>query len=475
MSRTLYILDLDGLEQLQPNDENKERVRKMWTSPTSQMSEFLWLSNQTVAYKNGSSLLHFSIAPGASETPIKVLDFPNGTEPSTLKYDADSRALVFSAAVWEDNLELTETAAGNQKYEDRGDSGLVLDDLFVRHWDTWRIPGKIYTLGMTRLNQRSNKRQEDGSEGDDPDAEFTGDRNWVNILKGTGLYSQMDAISEFSLSGNKVAVALKPNDISVAVHTRMELWVVDLDNLGAEPKQLTPGNLGAVSGVEYSPDGSKIAWLQMAQDGYESDKRVVTVHTFESSSDEAWTQEWDRSPSSIAWSVDSQTLYVTSEYKGRVLPYHIRAPGQLPTPLLFNGSTGSIAPLTDSTFLLSVSSMQHPTEIFFLDLEEGDGPDHDPHKLPAEQVYQVTHYSTEFIGGRLDAIKPEEMWFRGADGRNVMAWVLKPRGWSESDAAGSWPLGESLCLHVDAPLCMLTRSLLDPRRPPECLERQLVD
>lgn len=161
MSRTLYILDLDGLEQLQPGSDAKDkRVRKLWTAPTSQAHDFLWLSDHTVAYINGSELLHFSIDSKHSGQTMKVLDFPEGTEPSGLQYDEDSKALVFSAAVWQDNLDLDKTGAGDKKYEERGDSGLVLDDLFVRHWDTWRIPGRIYTLGMTKLNRR--QKREDG-------------------------------------------------------------------------------------------------------------------------------------------------------------------------------------------------------------------------------------------------------------------------------------------------------------------------
>jgi dipeptidyl aminopeptidase/acylaminoacyl peptidase len=457
MSRTLYILDLDGLEQLQPSDDIKgKRARKLWTAPTSQAHDFVWLSDHTVAYINGSTLLHFSIDPKHSGRTMKVLDFPEGTEPSGLQYDEESKALVFSAAVWEKDLDLDKTAAGDKAYEERGDSGLVLDDLFVRHWDTWRIPGRIYTLGMTKLNRR--QKRDNVEAGDDADAEFTGGHKFENILKGTGQFSQMDAISEFSLNGHRVAVALKPNDISVALHTRMEVHVIDLDKLG-KATQLTPGNLGAVSGVEFSRDGSKLAWLQMAEDGYESDKRVVTVHTFEGGSTETWTQNWDRSPDSLAWGVDG-TLYGTAEYKGRNLPYHFPAANQLPVPLLFNGSTSVISPLTDSTFLISRSSMQHPTEIFFLDLEEGDGPGHDPHKRPAEQVLQVTHYSEEHIGGRLDAHAPEEIWFDGVDGFKVHAWVLKPRGWSKDDAAGSYPLGK-LCAS-----CRADISLPHPRRTP---------
>jgi hypothetical protein len=43
----------------------------------------------------------------------------------------------------------------------------------------------------------------------------------------------------------------------------------------------------------------------------------------------------------------------------------------------------------------------------------------------------------------------EEFWFKGVDGIKVMAWVIKPNGWCETDAPGTWPLGEFAVQHLN--------------------------
>jgi hypothetical protein len=53
--------------------------------------------------------------------------------------------------------------------------------------------------------------------------------------------------------------------------------------------------------LTFSPDGSKLAWLEMAQDGYESDRRVAVVHDTKKAV--RWTDAWDRSPSLITVSL----------------------------------------------------------------------------------------------------------------------------------------------------------------------------
>lgn len=398
------------------------------------MSEAVWLSNQTVAYVNGTALWHFGLGETDSGKQLKMFDFPEGSEPSSLKYEPTTQTLAFCAAVWQDG-DIENTGKHDAAWADRGYSGIVFDDLFVRHWDTWRTPGRVYTVASTLLNRR---RSVDGRS-----EEFTASREYTNLLNGTGIYSQMDPIGSdlFSISETKLAIALKPTHLNTAIHTRMDVYLLPLAGPRSNVLTLTQAAHGAISALSFSPDGKKLVWLEMAKDGYESDKRVVTVHTLNADkigSSERWTAEWDRSPSDVVWDLRSQGLYLIAEYNGKVLPYHLETPGRLPTPLLFKGSTSSITQLSSHDhFLLSVSTLTSPTEIFFLDLEDGPS---DPDKMPHEELRQITHYAESHIGGRLDDMAGEELWFKGVDGRRVMAWVLKPRGWSKDDAPASYPL-----------------------------------
>lgn len=438
MSRTVYLTET----------KEKAKPRKLFAATPGSASELIWLSDTTVAYLNGTTMHHFSIKHDPIRT-MHLLDLPKGTEPSALTYEPESHLLVFSAAVWGADSSLEETAKGDKKWDNRGTSAYVYDDLFVRHWDTWRIPGRVYTLAATELHRKKKDEEE----------VFEASSRFTNLLAGTGLYSQVDAISkdQFSVSPKEIALAIKPTDIDPALHTRLDVYL--LPHKGGKVTQLTSTDHGAVSGVRFSPGGKKLAWLQMAQDGYESDRRVVMVYTpgLVGGSIEAWTQKWDRSPSYVNWDLDGDSLYVLAEHHGKDVPYHLDAPGALPTPLHFHGSTSSITQVRKDLFLLSISSFTSPTELFLLDLEDEaylhsvaqavEDHDHgrpgrghgDPDKRPPEALHQLTHFAEKHIGGRLDKIDIDALWFRGDEDWRVMAWVLKPPGYSEDDSA-KWPL-----------------------------------
>lgn len=112
----------------------------------------------------------------------------------------------------------------------------------------------------------------------------------------------MDPIT-FALSTTHLAFAIKAPHLNPATHTREDVYILPLSHPTSRPTHLTPHDHGAISGLTFSPDGKKLAWLEMAQDGYESDKRVLVVHDSEETM--KWTQAWDRSPHSVVVSLVS--------------------------------------------------------------------------------------------------------------------------------------------------------------------------
>lgn len=102
----------------------------------------------------------------------------------------------------------------------------------------------------------------------------------------------------FALSSTHLAVGIKAPHLNNAMHTREDVYIIGLSHLHSiKPSHLTSYDHGAVSGLTFSPDGSKLAWLEMALDGYESDRRVAVVHDTKKAV--RWTETWDRSPSDV--------------------------------------------------------------------------------------------------------------------------------------------------------------------------------
>jgi hypothetical protein len=111
----------------------------------------------------------------------------------------------------------------------------------------------------------------------------------------------MDPLS-YTLSSTHLAIAIKSPHLPPASHTRQEVYLLPLPHLTSVSsshiaKHLTPMPHGAISGITFSPDGEKLAWLEMAKDGYEADKRVLVVYELKKGATERWTDNWDRSPS----------------------------------------------------------------------------------------------------------------------------------------------------------------------------------
>nr|XP_019046624.1 hypothetical protein I302_05374 [Kwoniella bestiolae CBS 10118]OCF25554.1 hypothetical protein I302_05374 [Kwoniella bestiolae CBS 10118] len=414
---------------------------------SAQASQFLWLDDTNIAYLNGSGLYSLSIEYSTNKspsTPREILTFPEGVNPTGLQYEPRSSTLAFSGQIWKHSEEFNQTSRLDEEFEGRGDSALVYDELFVRHWDEWRVPGKVWTLGAVKLSNKSGVWQSET---------YGKGEKFVNLLKDTGLYSQMDPISSFTLTSEYVAAAIKTPHLNYATHTREDIYLVALPGHTASvsPRHLTPHSHGAISALTFSPDGKRLAWLEMKKDGYESDKRVIVVHE-ERKGTKRWTEDWDRSPSSLTWSLDSSSLYFTAEHHGRILPYHLTHPDHLPTPLYFNGSTTSITPLTDRTILLSQQSLTSPSDDFILTLPDPkkkhgelarEGGDKDGDKLPHDSLRRLTAWSARFIEDRLEGLEGEEFWFRGAEGKEVMGWAVRPRGWEEGQKK-AWPLGDPI-------------------------------
>jgi dipeptidyl aminopeptidase/acylaminoacyl peptidase len=122
----------------------------------------------------------------------------------------------------------------------------------------------------------------------------------------------------FAISPAHLAISVKAPRLNNAFHTREDVYIFDTTHPhSAKPAHLTPHDHGAISGLTFSPDGSKLAWLEMAEDGYESDRRVAVVHDTKAAT--RWTDTWDRSPSSITV---RPTLLVMADDSGPEIPSH---------------------------------------------------------------------------------------------------------------------------------------------------------
>ena len=111
-----------------------------------------------------------------------------------------------------------------------------------------------------------------------------------------------------------------------------------------------------------------------------------------------------------------------------------------PVELVGSAASSDIQPLGDNRLLFTQSSFTSPNDVFVLEglkaLEvELDGNREASFK---GSVKQVTKFTEEALKGKQLA-EGEDFWFKGAEGKDVQGFILKPKGWKQGETK-KWPV-----------------------------------
>ncbi|KIX02632.1 uncharacterized protein Z518_08574 [Rhinocladiella mackenziei CBS 650.93] len=309
-------------------------------------------------------------------------------------------------------------------------SARLYDSLFVRWWDKYLTEQRnsIFTALLQKSQPVVTSRQ--------------GRYNLLgfkNALLGTNLECPIPPFGgtdHFDIGATGLIIVAKDPTLGPATHTKSDCYFIpkkDLMDISPPTfRQIhVPGLDGASSSPVFSPSGESMAFLQMASDGYESDKnRIVLVHGLDKT--ETMARElmrsadnkggWDRSPSSLKWSGDGKTLLIEAEDIGRgclfALDLELEAPGPdwRPRQLTHSGYIIDMAPLSRASNLLLVSSNSLVDNSLYTIVDpSGDSP-------PAV-------LSSLSLHGAMFGLSPEQVsswWWKGANDHPVHAWMMRP-------------------------------------------------
>lgn len=223
----------------------------------------------------------------------------------------------------------------------------------------------------------------------------------------------------------------KPPGRDSAWQTSQHIYLVPTAG-DSSPVAINSDIPGASSYPTYAPDTLTIAYLQMYVPQYEADRNRIILYDRATQSRTALAQNWDHSPSSLAWSVDSDGVFVTAEDKGHVKIFVIDTiKGEKVTQLTDNHSASGISVLSSFTLIFSLSSLTSPSQIYTISsaisLSSLSGP---PTLRQRSDLHAPLLSPIEFT-------KPEEFWFTGALGHSVHGWLIRPPGF---DPAIRYPL-----------------------------------
>jgi dipeptidyl aminopeptidase/acylaminoacyl peptidase len=309
-------------------------------------------------------------------------------------------------------------------------SARLYDSLFVRHWDAYITDQRnaIFTGLLQKSQPMVTSRQ--------GRYQLIG---FTNALEGTKLECPIPPFGgtdHFDIGPTGLTIVAKDPSLNPATHTKCDCYFIPKkDVLDLSPPTLrkitVPGLNGAASSPVFSPTGESLAFLQMAMDGYESDKnRIVLVHGLDQAEIRATelmrTADnqggWDRSPTSLKWSLDGKVLLMEAEDLGRgclfALDLDLEAPGPewRPRQLTHSGYIIDLAPLSANSnlFLVSSNSLVDSSTYTIVDPSGQSEP-----KL----------LSSHSQNGSMFGLSPEQVssvWWKGANDHPVHAWMMRP-------------------------------------------------
>ncbi len=292
---------------------------------------------------------------------------------------------------------ITETKRRLEEIGKQQASGKLYDKLFIRHWDTWKDGRRQHIVVMP-----------------------TSGGDAVDIMK------DMDADCPSKPFGGPEDFTFTPDGQSIVFSARdvgrIEPWSTDFDLYIApitgqsEPRCLTENNPAWDTQPLFSPDGNTLAYLAMSRPGYESDRFEIILMDWPSGVSRSLTKNWDRSPSAIAWSSDSKTIFATATNLGQRSLFSIDlAIGKVRT-LVRKGTVSSPLVVHDR-IVFGLDTMQSPVELFSISETGGE----------KSSITQINKDAVE--SAKMGTY--QQFTFKGWHDELVHAYVVKPVNFDE--------------------------------------------
>nr|AAB67282.1 secreted dipeptidyl peptidase [Aspergillus fumigatus] len=391
----------------------------------SSVSEIVWLSDDSILYVNSTN----ADIPGGVELWVtQASSFAKG-------YKAASLPASFSG------LKAAKTKSGDIRFVAYGQSypngtayneelataplssARIYDSIYVRHWDYW-----LSTTFNAVFSGTLKKGH--GKNGYSLDGEL---KNLVSPVKNAeSPYPPFGGASDYDLSpdGKWVAFKSKAPELPKANFTTSYIYLVPHDASETARPINGPDSPGTPKGIKgdssspvFSPNGDKLAYFQMRDETYESDRALLYVYSLGSKKTiPSVAGDWDRSPDSVKWTPDGKTLIVGSEDLGRTRLFSLPANAKddyKPKNFTDGGSVSAYYFLPDSSLLVTGSALWTNWNVYTAKPEKG----------VIKKIASANEIDPELKG--LGPSDISEFYFQG-NFTDIHAWVIYPENFDKS-------------------------------------------
>jgi dipeptidyl aminopeptidase/acylaminoacyl peptidase len=285
-------------------------------------------------------------------------------------------------------------------------TGVVYDQLFVRHWDTW-ADGRRSQLFVADLPTGAGAKPVDravaltaGLDGDVPGKPFGGAEDYA-----------------WAPDGRSLVASIKVAGREEAWSTNFDLYQLPADGQG-QPVNLTAGNPAWDAGPVFSDDGGTLYYRAMKRPGFEADRFALMALDLASGKHREIAADWDRSPSQVAVSADGRALYVAAQDTGDYPLFRVDIGSGVVEKIIGEGSVSSFD-IAGPTLAFARNSLATGDVIHVASLD-GEG----------------QRAITPDASARLPGVafgEAEQFSFKGAGGDTVYGYVVKPWNYREGE------------------------------------------
>ncbi|TWH05876.1 MULTISPECIES: alpha/beta hydrolase family protein [Pseudoxanthomonas] len=280
-------------------------------APPRRLTPEGWSVNSPAFSADGQSVYFLSAKDGTQQLysipvtggqPRQLTRYP--LDIGSYKVSPDGKRIAVSMDVFPDcgaNLDCTVS-----RLDERGKSktsGVLYDQLFVRHWDTW-ADGRHSRLFVT--------------------TPANGDKAPAPVLVGAAKNDPVGHVPSRPFGGSD-EYTWSPDGkslvFSMRVADRQEPWSTNFDLYlyrdGQPLKNLTASNPAWDTGPVFSADGKTLYYRAMKRPGFEADRFGLMAMDLASGKVREIAPRWDRSADGIVLSADGKTIYTTAQHLGQ--------------------------------------------------------------------------------------------------------------------------------------------------------------
>jgi dipeptidyl aminopeptidase/acylaminoacyl peptidase len=344
--------------------------------------------------RSGSSQVWYLGLAGGEAQPVTRLPLDVGSFEVSPRGDR----LAVSMEVFPDCADLQCNVDRKAAQSKQKTSGQVYDQLFVRHWDSWKAGtlSQLFTLPIGADGKvGAPVKVSGGVRGDVPSKPFGGEEDYA-----------------FSRDGSRLVFSARLADRSEPWSTNFDLYEVAADGSGAA-RNLTVDNPAWDAQPVFLANGD-LAWLAMERPGFEADRFKVMLRSARDGKLRALTGDWDRSVGHLGASFDGKRLLATADDIGQVALFEIDPATGARTRLVGEGQVQAFAPAAQGV-VVAWASLGSPPDLHLA--ARG--------KAPA----RLTSVNGDLLGAR-ELAASEQFSFAGAEGTTVHGYVMKPQGWT---------------------------------------------